>query len=54
MSTGPDDQIRHPGSLTRTSEADTPDAPIVGDDSDVRNDPGLRRQDKAGPVDEDA
>lgn len=54
MSTGPDDQIEHPDSLTGTSEADTPNAPIVGDDSDVQDDPALRGQDEAGPIDEDA
>jgi hypothetical protein len=54
MSTGPDDQIKHPDSLTGTSGADTPNAPIVGYDSDVQDDPALRGQDEAGPVDEDA
>ena len=54
MSTGPDDQIKHPDSLTGTSEADTPDTPIVGDDSDVQDDPALRGQDEAGPVDKNA
>jgi hypothetical protein len=54
MSTGPDDQIKHPDSFTGTSEADSPDAPIAGDDSDVQDDPALRGQDEAGTVDEDA
>lgn len=54
MSIGPDDQIKHPNSLTGTSGADTPDAPIVGYDSDVRDDSALRGQDEADPVDEDA
>jgi len=54
MSTGPDDQIKHPDSLTGTSEADAPDTPIVGDDSNVQDDPALGSQDEAGPVDEDA
>jgi hypothetical protein len=54
MSTGPDDQIKHPDSLTGTSEADTPDAPILGDDSDVHDEAALRDQDEDGPVDEDA
>lgn len=54
LSTGPDDQIKHPDSLTGTSEAATPDAPIVGDDSEVQDDPALRGQGEAGPVHEDA
>lgn len=45
MSTGPDDPMKHPDSLTGTSEADTPD---------VRDDPTLRGQDEADPDDEDA
>lgn len=54
MSTGPEDQIKHPDSLTGTSEADAPDAPIVGDDSDVRDDVTHRNQDEARFDDEDA
>ncbi len=54
MSAGPDDQIKHPDSLTGTSEADTSDAPLVGDDSDVQDDRAPGGQDEAGPVDEDA
>ncbi|MFW6187206.1 MAG: hypothetical protein ACOC84_04310 [Actinomycetota bacterium] len=54
MSTGPHDQIKHPDSLTGTSEADAPDAPVVSDDSDVQEDPGRRGQDEAGPETEDA
>lgn len=45
MSTGPEDQLKHPDSLTGTSEADA---------SDVRDDPTLRGQDEADPDDEDA
>lgn len=45
MSTGPDDQIKHPDSLTGTSEADA---------SEVRDDPTLRGQDEVDPDDNDA
>jgi hypothetical protein len=54
MSTGPDDQIKHPDSLTGTSEADAPVAPVVPGDSDASEDPALRAQDEAGPETEDA
>lgn len=45
MSTGPDDQLKHPDSLTGTSEADS---------QDVRDDPTLRGQDDVDPDDNDA
>lgn len=45
MSTGPEDDIKHPDSLTGTSEADA---------SDVRDDPTLRGQDDVDPDDNDA
>jgi len=54
MSTGPDDQIKHPDSLTGTSEADAPEAPVVNDDSNVPEDPARRSQDEADPETEDA
>ena len=54
MSTGPDDQIRHPDSLTGTSEADAPDAPVARDDSDVQEVPPLEGQDEADPETKDA
>ncbi|MFI7482507.1 hypothetical protein ACH9EU_08810 [Kocuria sp. M1R5S2] len=60
MSSGPHDQIKHPDSLTGTSEADAPEAPVVRDssdvleDRDVLDDPTLRGQDEADPDDEDA
>jgi hypothetical protein len=45
MSTGPDDQIKHPDSLTGTSEADAPAAPVVPGDSDVKDEPGPEPED---------
>jgi hypothetical protein len=53
MSTGPDDQIKHPDSLTGTSEADAPDAPVVSDDSDAQENLAPQAQDEAGPETED-
>lgn len=45
MSTGPDNPVQHPDSLTGTSEADA---------SDVREDPTLRGQGDVDPDDNDA
>jgi hypothetical protein len=54
MSTGPEDQIKHPDALTGTSEADAPEAPVAPGSGDVRDDPTLRGQDEVDPDDEDA